>query len=195
MDLSKQAAKRILWQYRHGTNYEAWIDTLPAIAQTELEKPLQTIADILDIDNQSGELLDIVGRIAGVDRPIVPSGSTISGPLLPDNYFRAIIKAKISRNNSDATVDGIKKSFAFIAGTDVLRVDDNQNMTFQIVFFDPIPADVKTIIKLYNPTPKPQGVRLVSITESVSGEYFGYGNALGIKPYGVAPYALYTRLI
>lgn len=195
MDHSAQAEKRILWQYRNGANYRAWIDTIPAIVQSELETPLQTIADILDIDNQSGVLLDIVGRIAGVDRPTVPEGSTIPGPMLPDSYFRAVIKAKISRNNSDATIDGIKRSFAFIAGTDVLRVDDNQNMTFQVVFFNPIPADTKTVIRLYNPVPKPQGVGLISITESVEGEYFGYGSGLGIKPYGVAPYAVYTRII
>ena len=189
MDHSAQAKTRILWQYRNGASYRAWIDTLPAIAQTELEQPSQAIADILDIDNVSGKLLDIAGRIAGVDRPVVPQGSTIPGPKLPDSYFRPVIKAKIARNNSNVEIDSVIDSIDFITGTIGTTIDDRQNMAFVVILGQTPSQEVQDVIEAYNPVPRPQGVKLSAITIPVNDEYFGFQNDPNSTPYGVAPYA------
>jgi len=196
MDHSKQAQKRIYWQYRGTEKLKQWIDTLPKIAQEELEDPAAIIADILNIDERVGEQLDIIGRIVGLERPpinqqakasavtqmatddLAPQmgGSgvqlsaveqTISEEAL-DELVRVLIKAKIERNNGDATIDNIVEAARFVAGFDDVQVNDNQDMTWSVSFGSNLDSTTRFAFTNFDILPKPDGTRFLGFIESVS---------------------------
>lgn len=205
MDHRAQAQKRILWQYRNGENFKRWIDTLPAIGQEAIEKPADMIRNILDIDRQVGAQLDILGRIVGVKRQaIVVEDATavfdlgggqlgdVDGQLTAQSYdsespfgddvFRLLIRARISRNNSDATIDGITDALAFIVGDGLTEVRDNQDMTFSVVFAEILTTPQRFAIENYDIIPRPQGVELLGYTEAPLFTQLG-GDASSLGEY------------
>ncbi len=196
MDHSKQAQKRIYWQYRGASKLQEWIDTLPRIAQEELEDPAAVIADILNIDERVGEQLDIIGRIVGLERPSInqqaeasaviqmatddlapqmggsgvqlsESEQIISGEA-SDELVRVLIKAKIERNNGDATINNVVTAARFVAGFDDVQVNDNQDMTWSVSFGSNLDSTTRFAFTNFDILPKPDGTRFLGFIESPS---------------------------
>ncbi len=196
MDHSKQAQKRIYWQYRGAEKLKQWIDTLPKIAQEELEDPAAIIADILNIDERVGEQLDIIGRIVGLERPPINKQAEASAviqmatdDLAPqmggsgvqlsaaeqtiseeasDELVRVLIKAKIERNNGDATIDNIVEAARFVAGFNDVQVNDNQDMTWSVSFGSNLDSTTRFAFTNFDILPKPDGTRFLGFIESAS---------------------------
>lgn len=216
MNHLEKTLSRMLWQYRNAEKFGAWVSILPNIVQDRIEGAGQKVIDLLDIDKQSGEQLDLLGRIAGIDRPFIDA-SVVAGDwfgwlgngdrngwgapwlprdiagqtsiLMPDIYFRVLIKARIAKNNSDSTIDGIIEALEFITGKLVGNVDDRQDMSFSVVFSEDLSIYVRTILQNFDIVPRPQGVKFLSFSEPTAGQYFGYIGDPNVRPYNVAPYA------
>lgn len=205
MDHRAQAKKRILQQYRNGENYKRWIDTLPKIAQESIEGPAELLLNILDIDRQSGAQLDLLGRIVGVRRQAIvindaaavfdlgggqlgDDGAQLSAPSYSstspfgDEVFRLLIRARISRNNSNATIDGIIDAVSFVVNQGGIRVNDNQNMTFSLMFAKELTPIERFTIRAFDIIPRPQGVEFLGYNEApliaqLGGEFSQLGDA------------------
>lgn len=198
MDLQAQARSRIAWQYRNSPKFKAWIDTLPDTAQTALENPLQTLADLLDIDARQGELLDIIGRIVGIDRPPVirdteaaitslgepepqlgGTGVQLSAAQytvteeLSDEVFRVLIKARIEKNNGGATIDNIVRALRRIVDSGTITVNDNKDMTFSVTFSSELTSTVRFVLNNFDVLPRPAGVRFLGFIEEPSAVQLG----------------------
>lgn len=201
MDLSAQAKKRIIWQYRNGPKYQSWIDTIPSIAQTELENPAQIIEDILDIDNREGNQLDIIGRIVGLTRPPVikkaeeavtdfgpdadlapqfggggnqfASTKYTIGKAISDELFRVLIKARVVQNNSDATINDVVEALRFISDVQDVQVNDNQDMTFSVSLNNQLSSTTRFALRSFDILPRPQGVRFLGFVEAATYTQFG----------------------
>ena len=158
-----KALSRVIWQYRDSPKLKEWLTILPSIAQTEIEDPLQKIADMLDIDHAPIEMLKIVGRIVGLGFEF----EEISGP---DSLtiFRILIKSKITKNTSDATVDGIARAVAFIIPNNSITVIDNQDMTFSVSFGSDLLPIERYMLTNFDLLPRPQGVKMLGFTEAAS---------------------------
>ena len=194
MDLSAKAQSRVHWQYRNASKLREWIDTLPAIAQEELEDPAQVIVDILDIDNRSGEQLDIIGRIVGIERPVINKQAetaavvqlasddiaaqlgeggaqlSVDSPTISeevsDGLMRVLIKAKIERNNGDAVIDNIVEAARFVAGFDSVTVNDNQDMTWSVSFGSELDPVTRFAFRNFDILPRPDATRFLGFIES-----------------------------
>ena len=176
-----QAESRILWQYRNGEKFRQWVGILPKIAQEDLEKPLDLLIDILDIDRQEGAQLDLLGRIVGVVRRLIEvddatsvfdlgggqmgdDSSQLTAPTYTtssqfgDAVFRLLIRARIARNNSEATLDEVSRAVQIVVPDNIVRVRDNQDMTFELTFLDVLSPIERFVIKNYDIIPRPQGV-------------------------------------
>lgn len=215
MDHSKKALSRVYWQYRNSPKLLEWLQILPRIAQAKIELPLARIADILDIDNASGQLLDIVGRIAGIERPRIRTdalkvfgynGTPGAQPygtapyrapetdmptiLLPDYLYRVLVKAKIARNVGTATLDDVKRAVDFILGVDC-TVIDGQNMTMSTIWFEGhVAENMLALAREFDVIPRPQGVK---IRKMATNEYpFAYKGTFSAQPYGVGRYVTPT---
>lgn len=198
MDLQAQAQSRIAWQYRNSPKFQAWIDTLPVPAQTALEDPLQTLADLLEIDARNGELLDIIGRIVGIDRPPVirdteaaitslghpepqlgGTGVQLSAAQytvteeLSDEVFRVLIKARIEKNNGGATIDNIVRALRRIVDSGTITVNDNMDMTFSVTFSSELTSTVRFVLNNFDVLPRPAGVRFLGFIEEPGAVQLG----------------------
>lgn len=211
MDHASKALSRVYWQYRNAPKMRDWLQILPKIGQEAIEGPLGQIVNLLDIDNAAGEQLNIIGRIAGIDRPRIRSdalqvfayngtigaqpygtapyrepGTELPTILLPDYLYRVLIKAKIMRNNGAATLDDVKRAVDFIFGVDS-TVIDGQNMAMSTVWLEgDIAANLLVLVEEFDILPRPQGVKIRKIAKN---EYpFAYKGTFSAQPYGVGSY-------
>lgn len=185
---------RIYAQYRDKPKAVKWFNITSDIAQPVVDT-YETIRRMYNIDLNSGEQLNIIGRVVGESRefianvvfdvqqcnadgdnecgdPLVQCSATsiAADDVLSDTYFRLLLKSRIIRNNSETTIRDILDAITFIApDIDIVRVQDNEDMSFSIEFSglaNPIVRDLLTGGRI---TPKPQGVRFNGFLE-----LFGY---------------------
>lgn len=186
MNHTAKALSRVYWQYKNSPKLKAWLQILPAIAQQQIETPLEQIANILDIDTASGHQLDVIARIAGISSrpritatdtayfgylgtpaaanygqaPYIGSGDQVSSFPVPDYLFRVIIRAKIYRNIATVTIDEVKDAVDFILDEDC-EVIDGQDMTIEAIWLTgEISPNIRRIIETQDLIPRPQGVRI-----------------------------------
>ena len=189
---------RIYAQYRTKPKAIDWY----AICRTlggQFDAAVQAVRESYNIDKAEGAQLDIIGRIVVADRnflatiPLFPglfadpdgdefgdnsamfSGLTIGqDSKMSDEFFRLIIRSKIIKNNSDATIESILDGVVFlIPGANVVRVIDGEDMTFSIEFSGNITDLERWALLNAKLIPKPQGVRFNGFIDSYIPSEFG----------------------
>lgn len=184
LDHVERAKSRIINEYREKPRAEKWLTLLPEIANLHLEAPLEQLIDSYDVDSVTGDQLDIIGVIVGVPRPILRAGAydvfgydgndsytnyniapyigdgdQVDAPLNNDLY-RKLIKAKISRNISDGTIDSIIQLVEIIIGVNVTALVDNGDMSFDIGVASALDNTTLYLIENFEIIPRPQGTRI-----------------------------------
>ncbi|MGN8278168.1 DUF2612 domain-containing protein [Pseudomonas sp. SMN5] len=187
MDHVERAKSRIINEYRDKQRMVRWLTITPDIANQQLEEPLSQIYGSYDVDNVTGEMLDIIGRIVGVRRPIlraaefdvfgyagndsytnyniapyIGDGGSTDSPLNNDLY-RRLIKAKIARNISDGTADDIIQLVEIIIGMKVTALVCNGDKSFDIGIASELDNTMLYLIENFDLIPLPQGDRLGEI--------------------------------
>lgn len=189
----------IIWQYR--TKPKA-LGTIRAIyKETDLTfQNIIQIADILNIDTATGYALDLVGRHIGVSR-VLPTaiakeyfgwleddsalsfgvgefyryGDALSASVvLNDNDYRFFIRAKITKNYQNGTIENIVKSIQFVVGNNS-NVIDIQNMTMNII----VNSDNLNSLTLY-------AISKMDILVRPVGVMYEYTVLVNDKPFGFA---------
>ena len=189
----------IIWQYR--TKPKA-LGTIKAIyKETDLTfQNIIQISDILNIDTATGYALDLVGRHIGVSR-VLPTviakeyfgwleddsalsfgvgefyryGDALSASVvLNDNDYRFFIRAKITKNYQNGTIENIVKSIQFVVGNNS-NVIDIQNMTMNII----VNSDNLNSLTLY-------AISKMDILVRPVGVMYEYTVLVNDKPFGFA---------
>lgn len=192
------APDRIYSQYRNKPKAYAWYRIATSLA-SEIGSTANQIRQSYKIDFASGDQLDVIGRIVVAPRTFLDrvsmspglfaltdgdefgdegamfSALTISqDTLLSNELYRLVIRAKIAKNNSDASIDGILKSINFLLpGANVIRVNDGENMGFSIEFSGQISNLERYALLNAGLVPKPQGVRFNGFLEAFGMAEFG----------------------
>lgn len=123
----------------------------------DLAECLESFDAAFDLENAVGKQLDVIGEYVGIKR-LLNFQPQFSSALLPDPYYRMLIKAKISLNNWDGTVTGIKKLWGDIFPNYTVTVVDNQDMTLNVQITGLRSLFESELIKHGYITPKPMGV-------------------------------------
>jgi len=183
---------RIYAQYRTKPKAVAWYNITRNLAE-QLSDAAQAVRVMYEIDTAVGAQLDILGRIVVIPRnfiqpvDIIPtqfaaSGndpgefgdrSDMFGPLssdsnaqMSDDLYRLVIKSKIIKNNSDATIESILFGMNFLLpNAQVLRITDAEDMSFTIEFYGNISEVERYALLNAQLVPKPQGVRFRGFLE------------------------------
>lgn len=188
---------RIYAQYRNKPKAIAWY-AITREAAAELDTAAQAVRRMYDIDNSIGAQLDIIGRIVVADRNFLANTPlTVSqfgdvdaefGDLdavfsalsigtdseMSDEFFRLVIRAKIVKNNSDATIESILDGVTFLVPTaNVIRVIDGEDMSFSIEFNGNLTDLERWALLNAKLIPKPQGVRFNGFLDSYIPSEFG----------------------
>ena len=184
MDHVERAKSRIINEYRGKNRMVRWVTIAPEISNDHVERPLDQIYGSYDVDTVSGDMLDIIGRIVGVARPIlrdaefdvfgyagndsytnyniapyIGDGEAIDAPLNNDLY-RKLIKAKIARNISDGTADSIIQLVEIIIGVKVTALVDNGDKSFDLGVASQLDNTTLYLIENFDLIPRPQGTRI-----------------------------------
>lgn len=193
-----QLIDRVYSQYRNSPKLIRWVNIVTTVL-TKMNVTLQQIRTMLDIDSVNGERLNIIGRIVGIERSVVGSAkmsppqfnseklyefgdtSTVFSALtvdqdqnLSDEMYRLLIKSKIIKNNSDATIEGVIAAVQFILPDNTgFKVVDNEDMSYEIEYYGNLTPAQRYVFTKTNVLPKPQGVRFTGLLESVGYSQFG----------------------
>lgn len=194
-----QIPDRIYAQYRNKPKAVAWY----AIAREmggDLEAAAQAVREMYDIDSNVGAQLDIIGRIVVIDRDFIgavplypglfaePGGdqfgddinamfsesSTGTDDAMSDELFRIAIRAKIFKNNGNATIESILEAMNIIApGLDYVQVLDTEQMSFSVEYSGDIPPIQRWALLNVNLVQKPQGVQFLGFFDITDILAFG----------------------
>lgn len=189
---------RIYAQYRNKPKAVAWY----AIARElggSLEAAAEAVRKSYQIDTAVGEQLSVIGRIVVAPRSFVGSMPMNPGLFdladgdqfgdddamfsaltidqdgqLSDELYRLVIKAKIVRNNGDATIENILDGMNFLLpNAQVLRVTDGEDMSFSIEFYGQITNLERFALLNAGLVPKPQAVKFNGFLEGFKMVEFG----------------------
>lgn len=189
---------RIYAQYRDKPKAVAWFDIARKLGG-DIDAAAEAVRKSYDIDTATGEALNVIGRIVVAERsflgdvPMNPGlfaltdgdefGDTeamFSAPSisqdseLSDELYRIVIKAKIIKNNGDATIENILFGMNFLLpAAEVLRVVDGENMSFSIEFYGSLTNIERFALLNATLVPKPQGVKFNGFLEGVGISEFG----------------------
>lgn len=201
IDHVTQILSRVYGQYSDAQKLKLWLSINGEIGN-ELQKAIDDVRLSYDIDTAEGAQLDIIGRIVDIGREVIGdinfsstqfgnsksqfgnkksqfSPQDVAGnDQLSDEYYRVIIKAKIVKNNSDATIDQtiIGAQFIFPNGSPIV-LRDGEDMSFAIDIYGSISAIERKILQSVDVIPRPQGVKFsgfrVMSDVPVNRTYFG----------------------
>ena len=197
---------RIYAQYRDKPKAVAWYNIVPSLGG-QIADVYEQIRTSYNIDTASSDELDTIGRIVVIDRSYESSvtfnpdtffggdtlntqfggsdaqfettGSTVTNEI-SDAIYRVLIKAKIAKNNSDATLDGVVKALSYITNINPVSVVDNEDMTFSVSFGSELSDIERFVFNTFDILPRPQGVQFLGYTEETAitqfGGQFGFGD-------------------
>ena len=189
---------RIYAQYRDKPKAVAWFDIARKLGG-DIDAAALAVRKSYDINTATGEALNVIGRIVVAERsflgdiPMNPglfaltdgdefgdteamfSALSISQDSeLSDELYRIVIKAKIIKNNGDATIENILFGMNFLLpAAEVLRVVDGENMSFSIEFYGSLTNIERFALLNATLVPKPQGVKFNGFLEGVGISEFG----------------------
>lgn len=186
---------RIYSQYRGKPRAVAWYNITRTIGG-QFADVFHDIRTSYNIDTATTDELNVIGRIVVMDRgyegqiifdPIRwGSGSRWGGsgvrhmtPVgagsmeVSNDIYRILLKAKVAKNNSNATVEGILQSIATITDIQAVRMFDYEDMSFAIEFGEALDSVTRFTLNNFNVIPKPQGVRFTGYTETPINTYWG----------------------
>ncbi len=123
----------------------------------ELFELLEEIDKAFDLDTAEGNQLDIIGQYVGVSR-LLDFQPNNAEPLLPDPYYRMLLKARISLNNWDGSIEGIKKIWGDVFPEYEIQIVDNQDMTMEARIIGLETLFENELVQHGYITPKPMGV-------------------------------------
>lgn len=196
---------RIYAQYADKPKAVAWYNITPNMAQP-LFDTFDAVRMSYDIDTAVGAQLDVIGRIVvidrgfesfvvfdpdtyfggsgdacqfgGIDSQFESTGSVLSQEV-SDAIFRVLIRAKIAKNNNNATLDGIASALSFITESSPIRVVDNENMTMSVSFGSELTDIERFVFNTFDVVPRPQGVRFLGYVEETAITQFGGAFSFG----------------
>ncbi len=131
----------------------------------------------LDLDVAVGPQLDMLGQVVGAARTVgfQPSGGV--SPVLDDETYRILIKARIGWNQWDGTIDSLYALWARLFPGGQIVILDNQNMTATITLTGAFTSITQDLINNGYIIPRPEGVEYTFLFGTLP--YFGFGSSPG----------------
>lgn len=162
----------VISQHQNQPKFQAWLS-----AQLMPIDDIATLANVFnssfDIDLAIGVQLDVVGQILGVQRLVnfQPTGGV--SPILDDDTYRLVLKAKILKNQWDGTISQMYSLWSLIFKDAIFILQDNKNMTLNVLVLGMSSQIEKDLITNGYIIPRPEGVSM-SFSYS-SNPIFAYG--------------------
>lgn len=143
--------------YQNSPNFLSWLQAILSII-CDINVCIQNMTAAFDVDTAVGVQMDILGQIIGASRvvPFQPSGGGI--PILDDDTYRILIRAKIAQNQWNGQASSLYSLWPSLFPGGIIAVQDNQNMTATIFLAGAFTDIAKDLIINGLIVPRPEGV-------------------------------------
>jgi len=112
-----------------------------------------------DIDEAAGVQLDRLGVILGVSRTVTFQPSNGVSPILNDQTFRILLKAKVGLNQWNGKIPSLYPLWQTLFPGGQIYVQDNQNMTATITLAGAFTSIIIDLVEHDMIVPRPEGVQ------------------------------------
>ncbi len=161
----------ITHQYRMSTKFMQWLE-----ANLQLFSDAAGVADDLiaafGLDTAVGAQLDILGDILGVGRTVSFSPSGGVSPVLDDDTYRVVLKAKIVKNHWDGQIGSLVRAWQLLFPDGQILVTDNEDMSMDVLVAGNLTTLIQELIEHGYIVPKPEGVKINYVFGTLPA--FGY---------------------
>ena len=182
-DVRDKVSTALQSQYSHSQRYRNMNTVLNVNIDmsTDIDN---AYTEIMNPQTAKGVFLDWWGYRVGVNRYVTINGTPVR---LDDDYFRFLLFYRALSNISDTTAYTVNKLLSMLTNSDVV-VQDNGDMTFNLVVYGDLTDLEKTIIKQYGLLNRPAGVMYNKTTIYPDAEkQFGFFGS-GLHPFNQAPF-------
>jgi len=105
-----------------------------------------------------GNQLDILGVILGISRQVTFDPTDGSSPVLDDDTYRILLKARVIMNHWDGKAASLQEKWKELFPGGKIVVQDNQNMTVSVTIYVGLSQMIVDLITNEYIVPRPQGV-------------------------------------
>lgn len=152
-------------EHRDKPNFMSWLGANLDIIDG-IYLVLKAMDSNFDIDNAIGAQLDVLGTIIGRNRTLNFQPLNGSDPILDDETYRLVLKAKIAMNNWDGTVPQMYEIWSNIFDDIQLQIEDHQDMSFTAYITGYVNQIRQDLIQQGYIVPKPEGVSVTYVGRS-----------------------------
>jgi hypothetical protein len=145
-------------EYKLAPNLNAWARAL-LTPLDDITTCIGGMTEAFDLDNAVGVQLDTLGVIIGQSRTVgfQPSGGV--SPVLDDDTYRLLLKAKIAFNQWDGLQTSLQAIWQSLFSGGTIVVHDNQNMSAIIVLTGSFSSIIQDLIVNGLIVPRPETVQ------------------------------------
>lgn len=144
-------------QYRQSVKMLAWMRANLQLFQ-DVAFCLYNIPQALDPDTATGACLDLLGVYVGVSRTVGFQPSNGVSPVLDDDTYRILLKARIAQNYWGGKLTSLQGAWRSLFPGGRIAIDDAQNMTATVILSGAFTSIIKDLITNGYIVPRPQGV-------------------------------------
>lgn len=159
--------------------FKAWVDVLltPFIDAIKLN---EDIKKAFYLTNAVGVQLDTLGKILGQSRQMDFTPTDGSSPILDDDNYRIVLKAKVIKNQWKGTVSSFYQFWSTLFENSLsIYLVDNQDMDSIVVVWDSQTTQiVQDLLSHGYIIPKPAGLGLITRLIDPEGIFGLYGSEL-----------------
>ena len=141
----------------------------------DLARCLESFDEAFDLETAVGVQLDTIAQYVGLSRLLTFQPADGESPILLDDMYRILLRAKISRNQWNGTSMGMYELWNNIFPEYTLFIRDNQDMTMTVYTDMNTPFMFAQLIQYEYIVPKPMGVGFTYMfLEKVEYEVYDY---------------------
>lgn len=171
--LTANYIKLLTSQYQNAVKFKSWLQHNLDILHDGMTAA-HSINDRFDIDFASGAQLDIIGTIVGQKRILPFEPTDGSDPVLDNETYRSLLKAKIAMNHWDGQLYSIEQQWQLIFPETQIIIVDNQDMTINVSVLGTLSSLLQDLIEHDMLIPRPQGVKMNLEWSPETTAYFAY---------------------
>jgi hypothetical protein len=146
-------------QHYDKPKFMAWLTAALSIMD-DIASLASNINSFFDLDTAIGAQQDVIGVIVGVGRVVNFQPSDSSSPVLDNDTYRLMQRAKIANNQWDGTMQQIYDLWSNLFPSQPLVLVDNQDMSMNALMFNVDAGIQQDLVSNGYVVPKPQGVRV-----------------------------------
>lgn len=145
-------------QYKLSPNFNQWL-SLALQPIDDLTSCLADFSSSFDLDFAVGQQLDWNGLLIGQTRTVGFQPSDGVSPVLDDNTYRILLKARIAWNQWDGKIASMYPIWKSLFSSGNIIVHDNQDMTATIILSGAFTSIIQDLITNGYIIPRPEGVQ------------------------------------